>query len=114
MVDGANQRVRRGREERVGLDVGVRTLPSSRLYRRQVPGKAKSGRSTSPFNANQRHIAGFTSPFGSQKAPAGTGQRRCPKESRQNGLVCIWSSHVGHRLRPIGVGSYALSFMTLK
>jgi hypothetical protein len=55
-----------------------------------MPGNANSGRwSPSSFKANQRQVAGFTSPLGSQKDDAGTRQRRFWKLSRQNGLVRI-------------------------
>lgn len=60
--------------------------------RRSMPGKAKSGRGLFPFNANQFHVAGFTSPFGSQNDDAGTRQRRSSNEPRQKLLERTLSS----------------------
>src|SRR5262249_16528445 len=62
------------------------------LYPRQMPANAKSGRASRPFNENQCHVAGFTSPFGSQNDVAGTRQRRSSNERFQNELVRILSS----------------------
>src|SRR5262249_37131598 len=62
------------------------------LYPRQMPANAKSGRASRPFNENQCHVAGFTSPFGLQNDVAGTRQRRSSNERLQNELVRILSS----------------------
>src|SRR6476620_6113854 len=69
-----------------------------------MPGNAKSGRGSLPFRENQCHVAGFTSPLGSQNDDAGTRQRRSSKEVRQNLLVRILSS------RTFVTGRGALSF----
>src|SRR6476620_1850031 len=69
-----------------------------------MPGNAKSGRGSLPFRENQCHVAGFTSPFGSQKDDAGTRQRRSSKDVRQNLLARILSS------RTLVTGRGALSF----
>src|SRR4051812_5542899 len=73
------------------------------LYRRQMPGNANSGRASLPAMENQCHVAGFTSPFGSQKEDAGTRQRRSSKDDFQNALVRILSSRTfvtGRGARP--------------
>jgi hypothetical protein len=57
-----------------------------------MPGKANIGRSSFPCNANQCHVAGLTSPLGSQNDVAGTRQRRSSNEPRQNRLSMILSS----------------------
>src|SRR5262249_24737873 len=57
-----------------------------------MPGKAKSGRGSVPLRENQCHVAGFTSPLGSQNDVAGTRQRRSSNEPSQNLLVRILSS----------------------
>jgi hypothetical protein len=57
-----------------------------------MPGKANAGRGSPPSIANQCHVAGFTSPFGSQNDVAGTRQRRSSNEPRQNLLFRIVSS----------------------
>src|SRR5688572_7689464 len=62
------------------------------LYLRQMPGNAKSGRASSPVIENQCHVAGFTSPFGSQNEDAGTRQRRSSNDDFQNQLFRIVSS----------------------
>src|SRR5262245_52582131 len=62
------------------------------LYLRQMPGYANSGRSSVPFSENQCHVAGFTSPFGSQNDDAGTKHRRCSNDDFQNVLLRIVSS----------------------
>src|SRR6516162_9613272 len=73
------------------------------LYLHQMPGNAKSGRGSSPLSANQCHVAGFTSPFGSQNDDAGTRQRRSSNDAFQNELVRILSSRtfvIGRGARP--------------
>src|SRR5438128_935511 len=62
------------------------------LCRRQIPGNAKSGRGSSPVIENQCHVAGFTSPFGSQNDDAGSKQRRSSNDDFQNELLRIVSS----------------------
>jgi hypothetical protein len=44
---------------------------------------------SSPLIENQRHVAGFMSPFGSQKDDAGTRQRRCSNDVFQKALFRI-------------------------
>src|SRR5215831_9302029 len=73
------------------------------LYLRQMPGKANSGRGSVPLIENQCHVAGFTSPLGSQNEEAGTRQRRSWNDAFQNGLVRIVSSRTlvtGRGARP--------------
>jgi hypothetical protein len=81
----------------VDLEVGAVFGP---LYRRQIPETAKSGRGSEPLSENECHVAGFTSPFGSQKEVAGTSQLRSlkrsfPKPAREDLVV----AHVRHRPR---------------
>src|SRR5262245_25062291 len=74
------------------------------LYLRQIPGNANSGRGSVPLRENQCHVAGFTSPLGSQKEVAGTRHRRSSNDRFQNLLVRILSS------RTFVTGRGALSF----
>src|SRR5262245_45116161 len=57
-----------------------------------MPGKANSGRASSPLIENQCHVAGFTSPLGSQNDDAGTRQRRSWNDDFQKELFRIVSS----------------------
>ncbi len=89
MIDGHCQRIGQRRHERVYLDVDVRgsSFFTGPFQRRQMPGKANSGRGSSPFSENQCHVAGFTPSRGSQNDDAGTRQRRCSNESFQTSNV---------------------------
>src|SRR5262249_25407372 len=57
-----------------------------------MPGKAYSGRGSSPLIANQCQVAGFTSPLGSRNEVAGTKHRRSTKDDFQKLLLSIVSS----------------------
>src|SRR5258706_10708335 len=59
--------------------------------RRQMPGKANSGRGCSPLSANQCQVAGLRPSCGSQKEDAGTRQRRVANESLQKPLLTLSS-----------------------
>jgi hypothetical protein len=80
------------RNEYVSMLTGEPAYFTGPMYRRQIPGNANSGRASVPVIENQCHVAGFTSPFGSQNEDAGTRQRRSSNDVRQNLLSRILSS----------------------
>src|SRR5258706_3528781 len=61
------------------------------FQRRQIPGKANSGRGSSPFSANQCQVAGLRPSWGSQNEDAGTRQRRRSNDSLQKELLTLSS-----------------------
>jgi hypothetical protein len=80
------------RNAKVSMLTGSPPFRTGPMYRRQIPGNANSGRGSLPTSANQCHVAGFTSPFGSQKDDAGTRQRRSWTDPTQNLLANTLSS----------------------
>ena len=94
VVDRRHQRVGRRGEERVDLQFDVRARASSlaqctdaRCRGRRMPAAGRRR-----LIANQCHVAGFTSPLGSQNDVAGTRQRRSSNDPRQNLLLRMVSS----------------------
>src|SRR5262249_2565158 len=80
------------RNEYVSISTSGPSFFIGPLYRRQIPGNAKSGRGSDPLSENQCHVAGFTSPLGSQNDVAGTRQRRSSNDRFQNELPRILPS----------------------
>src|SRR5262249_9638899 len=107
VIDRADERIRRRRQERVRVYFHVWPVL---LHWAIVPapdaGKRKQWAGSEPLSENQCHVAGFTSPLGSLKDDAGTKQRRSSNERFQNRLVRILSS------RTLVTGRGARSFCT--